>query len=326
MKKFIAVALALIIGLFAVAGCKEVKEGMEEVDISFINVGVLNGYNGVGMAGIIDSNKCKEVKVADTADEIKEMFVNGDVDIAAVPLNLAGKLCNELENNIRIFAVTNLGVMHIMDSTGKVKNLSDLNGKTVYATGKGLTSEFILNYIIDRSNMTSKVTVEYMDSYEELSNAMLSGEITLAMFEQTEAEALREKAGDSMNINYAVNVSDEWLNVTTTMVAQGCLICKASFAEENEAALKTFINAYGDSVEFVNAQQETAAEILAESGIVVSKEVALKSIDGCNAVCVVGTQMLEVARNTVEILYGVDAQSMGGSLPSSKMYLTYEGK
>ena len=163
-----------------------------------------------------------------------------------------------------------------------------------------------------------------MDSYEELSNAMLNGEITLAMFEQTEAAALKEKAGDGMNINYAVNISDEWLDVTTTMVAQGCLICKADFAEANEAVLKTFINAYGDSVEFVNSEYEAAAQILTEAGITKTKEAALNSIEGSNAVCVVGTQMMEIVRNTVEILYGVNAESMGGSLPDSKMYLTYE--
>ena len=144
MKKFIALVLAVVIAVFAFAGCKKEETGMKEVDISSLNVGVVKGYLGVGMAGIIDSEKCN-VTVTDTADELKELFVKGDVEVAAVPLNLAGKLCNELETNLRIFAVTNLGVMHIMDSTGEVKKLSDLTGKTVYATGKGLTSEFILN-------------------------------------------------------------------------------------------------------------------------------------------------------------------------------------
>lgn len=322
MKKFTALVLALIMGILVFGGCEKTEQ--EVVDISFINVGVLKGYCGVGMAQIIDLKKCNNVAVAETADEIKEMFMNGEVDIAAVPLNLAGKLCNETEEDIRIFAATNLGVMHIMDSANQVKNFSDLKGKTIYASGKGLTSEFILNYILERNDMLDEVTVEYMDSYEELSNAMLSGEITLAMFEQTEAAALKEKAGDSMNINYALDISSEWTNITSSMAVQGCLICKAGFANENEAALKAFINAYGDSVEFVNAEHDKAAAVLADAGIVAGKEAALKSIDGCNAVCVVGTQMLEMARNTVEILYGVDANSMGGSLPSSKMYLTYE--
>lgn len=321
MKKILSLVLVIIIGIFALFGCKEEPSNVEVVDVD-IKIAALNGYNAMCMAGLIKSEEYGEIALVESAEEIKRLFVNDEADVVAVPLNLAGKLCNELDKNVRMLAVTNLGVLCVVDSTGEIKSLSDLADKTVYASAKGLTSQYIFEYVLGRRDMLSKVTVEYKDSYDELKTAVKDGSAPIALMPYLEAVELIQEAGEGTNI--AIDIAQEWMSITNSMQAMGCVIAKAEFVENNEAAIKSFINKLGDSVNFVCDEQEAAAQVLADAGIASSKEAALNSIDACNVICMVESEMREIARNTVEILYGVDAESMGGSLPSSTMYLVYD--
>ena len=49
-----------------------------------------------------------------------------------------------------------------------------------------------------------------------------------------------ERLDNALKVYDVVDLNNEWLNVTTTSVAQGCLICKASYAEENEDIIVFF--------------------------------------------------------------------------------------
>ncbi|MBQ9832622.1 MAG: ABC transporter substrate-binding protein [Clostridia bacterium] len=327
MKKVISIVLMMVISLFSVTGCnsgaqESVLPTAEPVDLT---LGALSGYCAMSMTGIINSGEYGDVEIAETADELKTMFINGEIDIATVPLNMAGKLYNETEGNVRLFAVTNLCALNILDCTGEVKNIADLAGKTVYSYQQGMTEEYILNYILMRNDITDKVTVEYKANYDELLAAVISGEAETIMLPQPQTASLLENTkGHSTDINVVVDLNNEWLNITSSIIAQGCLIVKADFAEANEQAIKSFISSFGDSVEFINEDTDAAAQIMADTGITENKSIALNSVEAANIVCVVGTPMLEMARNTVEILYGMDAQSMGGEIPGNELYLTYE--
>ena len=104
------------------------------------------------------------------ADELTPQLLQGGVDIAAVPLNLASVLYNKTSGGVKLCAVGVLGVLYITEFNGEtVQSLADLKGKTVYATGKGSTPEYFLRYLLAENglDLDTDVTVEWKSEPSE---------------------------------------------------------------------------------------------------------------------------------------------------------------
>ena len=63
---------------------------------------------------------------------------NGELDIAAVPTNLAATLYNKA-GSIRLLALNTLGVLHILENGDTVHSMADLGGKTIYSINQAPT-------------------------------------------------------------------------------------------------------------------------------------------------------------------------------------------
>ncbi len=64
-------------------------------------------------------------------------LATGEIDIAAVPSNLAANIYNKTEGKVQVVAVNTLGVLNLVERGNTVNSISDLKGKTIYATGMG---------------------------------------------------------------------------------------------------------------------------------------------------------------------------------------------
>ena len=88
--------------------------------------------------------------IKDEALEIKRKYgderrteiatISGEVDIAAVPTNLASVLYNKTEGGVKLLALNTLGVLYMVTKNEEVASIADLKGKTIYATGAGFYS------------------------------------------------------------------------------------------------------------------------------------------------------------------------------------------
>ena len=68
--------------------------------------------------------------MAGSADEITPKLLKGELDMAAVPANLASVLYNNTEGKIKILAVNTLGVVYIVEKGNNIQSFEDLKGKT----------------------------------------------------------------------------------------------------------------------------------------------------------------------------------------------------
>lgn len=93
-------------------------------------------------------------EICASADEITPRLMQGEIDIAALPANLAAVLYNRSEGKIQALAVNTLGVLYIAERGDSVHAVSDLAGRTIYSAGKGSTPEFALNYILSANGLT----------------------------------------------------------------------------------------------------------------------------------------------------------------------------
>lgn len=117
------------------------------------------------------------------------------------------------------------------------------------------------------------VTVEYKSEATEVVSAMqMSRGYPIAMLPQpyvTTAQMQME------GLSVALDMTEEWNKVSPdSALVTGVVLARTQFVEENEAAFEEFLEDYAASVEFVNANTQDAAALVAQYGIVPKAEVA----------------------------------------------------
>ena len=114
------------------------------------------------------------------------LWPRGPRDLAAVPANLASVLYNNTEGGVRVLAINTLGVLYIVESGDTVHSVEDLRGKTIYASGKGNTPEYALNYVLTQNviDPASDVTIEWKSEHAECIAAMAQNPDAIAMLPQ----------------------------------------------------------------------------------------------------------------------------------------------
>ena len=131
----------------------QASEPAEKVDI---NLAALSGPTALGMLDLLEKNDNGEaannynVTIATAPDEVTGKIISGELDIAAVPTNVASTLYNKTEGQVQIAALNTMGVLYVLETGDTIQSVADLAGKTIYATGQGSTPEYALNLVLEK--------------------------------------------------------------------------------------------------------------------------------------------------------------------------------
>ncbi len=212
MKKFVMLLSSLLIGMTLMTGCG----AQGDAQPSAVNVIALKGPTAMGLVGFMDGAEAGRItdheyhfEIAAAADEVTPKLVQGQVDIAAVPANLASVLYNNTEGSVQVLAVNTLGVIYIVESGDTVSDISDLKGKTIYASGKGATPEYALNYILAQNGIDPEkdLTIEWKSEHAECLSALMAQENAIAMLPQPFVTTAQTK---SDKIRVALDLTQGW--------------------------------------------------------------------------------------------------------------------
>ncbi len=308
MKKIIAILLTAVL-LLAVGCAKAPAEPLK--------IAALKGPTGMGISYLMDEKADQySVELLDAPDTVVGKFVSGEIDVAAVPINLAATLYNKTEGNVVVICVDTLGVLYVMENGDTVNAFSDLAGKTIQATGEGSTPQFVLDYLLSLNNMTDQVTVEYVGEHTALAALLASGESTLGMLPEPFVSSVMLKNADT---RIAIDLNQEWEAATGTKLVQGVYIVNREFYNQNAEVIQQFLTDYQDSVNRVNTNVG-ASELIAKLGIVASADIAKVAIPRSNIVCITGDDMVNSATAVLNILYNANPASVGGALPGEDLF------
>ena len=289
-----------------------------------LKVAALKGPTGMGMASLMGENEAGNTQqpyaftLAAAPDEIVGKFVNGEVDIAAAPINLAASLYKKTGGQAVMIAVNTLGVLYVLENGDTVQSMADLAGKTLYATGQGSTPEYVLHYLLEKNGILDQVTVEYYTEHAELASLLAAGEANLGLLPEPNVTATMLKNQD---LRIALNLTQEWDKVAGgTKLVQGCIIAQKSLVESNPQAVATFLEEYAASVEAVNNDPAAAGALIEKYEIMASAAAAAKAIPNANIVCLTGEEMKQDASAMLQVLFDADPKSVGGELPDDGLY------
>ena len=339
MRKItLACAAALFCVLVALGGCstlsQEPNNGPEEQPASSqqpvdVRAAALKGPTAMGLVKFMDeaeagtaSDNNYSFQIAASPDELTPQIAQESLDIACVPANLASALYNNTDGAVRVLAVNTLGVLYICDSNGSIQSVADLAGKTIYASGKGSTPEYALNYILEGNGLTPgrDVTIEWKSEHAECVAAMTQDSQAIALLPQPFVTTAQMK-DDS--IRTALDLTEEWNALQTDADASslitGVVVARADFVDEHPEAVEAFMKHYRESVAFVNEDIEAAAELI-DTYDIVPAAVAQKAIPACNIVCMEGDEMKNALSGYLEVLFEQNPKSVGGTLPGDDFY------
>ncbi|MBR3928670.1 MAG: ABC transporter substrate-binding protein [Clostridia bacterium] len=316
MKKLLSLVLALMM-IFSMAAFAENEP---------VRVSALMGPTGMGLVKLMkDSEGGSEYEftLAASADLITPKFIKGELDVACVPANLASVLYNKTNGGVTVLAVNTLGVLYIVERGEAISSIEDLRGKTVYASGKGATPEYALNYLLTESGIDpdKDLNLIYKSEHAECLTALIQDENAVAMLPQPFVTVAQTKADD---IRIALDMTEEWMKLqegkeNPSGMLTGVVIARTEFVKNNPEKVEKLLSDYEASVTFVNENIEEGAALIGEYGIV-QEAVAKIAIPYCKIVCIRGEEMKTLLSGYLSVLEGQNPTAIGGKVPNDDFY------
>ena len=323
MKKLLALVLVLTFVLVPLAGCAK--------DTTAVRLGGMTGPTSIGMAKLLAEDKegvsrnDYEFTLVGSGADMKAKLLSGEVDIAAIPANLAATLYNATKGEIQVIAINTLGVVSLLEKGNTVNNLSDLAGKTVYApaSAKGAIPEIVFSYLLKEAGLTlgEDVTIEWLPTAaggaNPLAPKLKTGEIVLSP--EPAATALLSAVEGARR---AVVLDDAWDALENeTEYITGVTVVRRAFAEEHPKVVARFLEEYEDSIEYVEDNvADVAAKVVDFKILEIKEELIKAAIPNCNIDFEDGHDMKEDLKKYFELLVPLSPNSFGGKVPDDGFY------
>ena len=299
-----------------------------EADTAHFRIAALKGPTAMGLVKLMKDNdetigallssaKPYEGEVgnlytftlAGSADEVTPALIKGDLDMACVPANLAA-----------VLAVNTLGVLYIVENGDAVQSMADLKGQTIVAAGKGSTPEYALRYLLTENGIDpdKDVTIDWKSEHSECVAALASGQASIALLPQPFVTVAQNKIE---GLRMALDLTAEWDKLDNgSGLITGVIVARRDVVEANPGAVDSFLQNYALSVEWVNANNADAAQLIAEYGIIEAAPVAEMALPYCNIVCITGSEMKDKLSGYLQVLADAEPSSVGGTLPGDDFY------
>lgn len=296
-----------------------------------VRVASLKGPTTMGLVGLMrdaaagETEQEYDVTVYGTPDEVVPLVSQGAVDVALIPANLAAVLYNRTLTDdgaqVQAAAINTLGVLGILENGDDVDSIDDLAGTTIYASGKGASPEYVLNYLLEENGLdpAADVTIEWRSEHTEVAAVLASTPGAVGMLPQPFSTVVTTQ---NPTVRQAIDLTDEWDAVVDdgSQLVTGVVVVRTEFAQEHPQALAAFLADYEASTEFTNDNPEEAAGLIVEAGIVPAAPIAQAAIPGSHITFIGGSELRSTLTGYLQVLFDADPASVGGTMPGDDFY------
>lgn len=267
MKKLIALLLTLSLLLISLVACSK--------DTTKVNIGVMSGPTGMGMAKLMDDEGTESEKYAFKVYSDPSIgttdLVSGNLDMLCLPTNAAANLYNK-NKSVSVIAINCLGSLYLVsDGKTPINSIKDLEGKTIHSSVATSTTKPIIDFILKKNGVNATVEVE--KDHDTLVAKLATKEVSLAVLPEPKITAALMS-----NKDYSVklNLSEEWEKVSDTPLTMGCIVVRNEFLEEHKTVVDSFLKDYNASIDFVGNEKnlESAAEMIVNQSVLPKLPVA----------------------------------------------------
>jgi len=330
MKRCSRWCLLILVLLLCLGGCARQAAapgaGIRTLPPASFSVAVLRGPTALGAVKLLEDNPSlgegvtTSYLVLDSPDQAIAKLLSGEVNVAALPTNLAATLYNK-GVPLQLAAMSSWGVLYLLSNGIAVNNTGDLQGKTIYVVGQGTTPDFVLRYVLKNSGIDPDrdVMLNYSMDQVEAAQSLIAGRIGLAVLpEPWVTQALM----GSSNVRVVMDLQQEWRRTQAQpgALAQTCLVIRDNLSRSRPDAVGKFLDDYAGSIDWV-VKNPAAAGVLAEKhGLGMRAAVAERAIPRCNLRYESAAGSKDDVIAFLKVLYGFDPRSVGGKLPDDGFF------
>ena len=293
-----------------------------------VRIAGLKGPTTMGLVHLLSMEKAGtaaldyDLQLYGAADEIVPKLIKGELDLAAIPANLAATLYQKTNGGIQVLAVNTLGVLYVVEKGNTVHSFADLKGRTILSTGKGTTPEYVLRYLLQKNGLDPDrdVKIEYCSEASEVTAQMAAArKDAIAVLPQPYVTAAQMKDAD---LRVVLDLTKEWNKVCGTQLITGVTVVRTAYAEEHPDVVQAFLTDYEKSVNAANTDLDGTAALCEEVGVVAKAAIAKKALPQCNIVFRRGEEMKKDISAYLQVLYDASPAAVGGKLPDDSFYWT----
>ena len=290
-----------------------------------LRIAGLKGPTTMGLVNLLSMEQAGtaamdyDLQLYGAADEIVPLLIKGELDMAAIPANLAATLYQKTNGGIQAVAVNTLGVLYVVEQGDTVHSMADLKGRTILSTGKGTTPEYVLRYLLAANGLDpdKDVDIQYYSEATEVTAQMAATQDAIAVLPQPYVTAAGLK-DDTLRV--ALDLTAEWDKVADTQLITGVTVVRKAYAEEHPDVVAAFLADYAQSVNAANTDLDGTAALCEEQGVVAKAAIAKKALPNCNIVCLTGEELKADVSGYLQVLYDADPAAVGGTLPGEDFY------
>lgn len=304
------------------------EEAKELSTTDALRIAGLKGPTTMGLVNLLSMEKDGtasldyDLQLYGAADEIVPKLIKGELDMAAIPANLAATLYQKTNGGIQVMAVNTLGVLYVVEKGNTVHSFADLKGRTILSTGKGTTPEYVLRYLLKKNGLDpdKDVKIEYYSEASEVTAQMAAArKDAIAVLPQPYVTAAQMKDSD---LRVVLDLTREWNRVCDTQLITGVTVVRTEYAKQNPDVIAAFLTDYQKSVKAANEDIDGTAALCEEVGVVAKAAIAKKALPKCNIVYRNGQEMKKDISAYLQVLYDASPAAVGGKLPDDNFYYT----
>jgi len=287
-----------------------------------LHIAAMKGPTAIGLLQLMEKSDSDatfdsyEFTLAGAPDAVTGNIINGNIDIACIPTNLAATLFNKTGGNLQIIANVTLGTLYVLTTRGDINSVADLEGKTIWSSGMGATPQYALEYVLKQNGVTADV--QYTTENSEIAAHFQTGDADIAVLPQPFVASVLMQ---NKNVKVALDLTEEWTAINPESgLVMTAVIAQKELIENNPEALSRFLELYSESVEFVDENLDATAKLAVMREIIANENIAKAAIPECHIVFITGDEMKTLTAGFLEVLYEANPQSVGAALPGDEIY------
>ncbi|MBQ9644395.1 MAG: ABC transporter substrate-binding protein, partial [Lachnospiraceae bacterium] len=243
--------------------------------------------------------------------ELIDQLKNEEIDAAILPANVTAVLYQQTEGGVLAADLCTAGTLTCVTGSGEISSLSDLSGKTVLMTGEGTSSEYILKYLLKQSGVED-CSLTFSQSASDVAAQLMTDPAGTIAFLPEPYATITLIGNTGIHRAFVLGTDQSGTNQPETDqsgMAQGIpgqvLAVRRAYAEAQPEELNRFLTAHQESIQAVLADPETAAQRIAEYGMIEKATVAQEALPHCGLTYASGEEMKAALTSYLEALYSV---------------------
>ena len=255
-----------------------------------LNIYVVDGAPVLSVLNLQDrqiNDRKVNVKVVSSADVLQASILNGNADMAIMPVNIIAAM-NAKGQGVKLVSVNVFGCLYIIGKQN-INSLNDLIDKKVSVVGQNGTPGVTLRYLLEKNNVpfssqneSKKVFLNYVNN-DEILPLLMQNKTDFALVGEPMVTKAMEK--DSA-IRPRFNLAEAWLLQTNGLVyTQAGLCAKSAFLNENADLVEKVYQYLNSNKDFVYQSVENLSGLIPSDSALKSVNFTTDVLDRCGLGC-----------------------------------------